>query len=81
MQSKLTIKKIVSRICSSVEKQFAEIEESPIFRKIEILLEAKYWPIDKDSSNFGDEVVKEISLFKNYYPKTIANLTTSCPNG
>ena len=54
-------KETVSRICSSVEKCFAGIQESPIFKNIEVLLDTKSWPIDKDSSNFGDNAVKEIS--------------------
>ena len=54
-------KEIVLRICSRVKKCFAGIQESPIFKNIEVLLDTKSWPIDKDSSNFGDNAVKEIS--------------------
>ena len=54
-------KETVSRICSNVEKRFAGIQESPIFKNIEVLLDTKSWPIDKDSGNFGDEAVKELS--------------------
>ena len=54
-------KETLSRICSSVEKRFAGIQESPIFKNIEVLLDTKSWPIDKDSDNIGDEAVKEIS--------------------
>ena len=61
MQSKFTTKKLYSRICSSVEKRFAGIQGSPIFKNIEVLLDTKSWPIDKDSGNFGDEAAKEIS--------------------
>ena len=60
MQSKLTTKKL-SRICSIVEKCFVGIQESPILKNIEVLLDTKSWPIDKDSNNFRDEAVKEIS--------------------
>ena len=55
-------KETVSRICSSVEKRFAGIQESPIFKNIEVLLDTKSWPIDKDSGNIGDAAVKEISF-------------------
>ena len=54
-------KEPVSRICSSVEKCFAGIQKSPILKNIDVLLDTKSWPIDKDTSNFGDEAVKEIS--------------------
>ena len=54
-------KETVSTICSSVEKCFAGIQQSPIFKNIKVLLDTKSWPIDKDTSNFGDEAVKEIS--------------------
>ena len=60
-------KETVSRICSSVEKCFAGIQESPIFKNIEILLDTKSWPID--SGNFGDEAVKEISHFQELLSK------------
>ena len=60
-------KETVSRICSSVEKCFAGIQESPIFKNIEILLDTKSWPID--SGNFGDEAVQEISHFQELLSK------------
>ena len=40
-------KEPVLRICSSVEKCFAGIQESPIFKNIEVLLDTKSWPVDK----------------------------------
>ena len=40
-------KEIVSRICSRVKKCFAGIQESPIFKNIEVLLDTKSWPVDK----------------------------------
>ena len=54
-------KETVSTICSSVEKRFAGIQQSPVFKNIKVLLDTKSWPIDKDTTNFGDEAVKEIS--------------------
>ena len=62
-------KQTVSRICSSVEKCFAGIQESPIFKNIEVLLDTKSWPKDKDSGNFGDEAVKEICHFQELLSK------------
>ena len=38
-------KETVSGICSSIEKHFAGIQESPIFKNIEVLLDTKSWPI------------------------------------
>ena len=60
-QCKTHYKETVSGICSSVEKRFGGIQESPIFKNIEVLLDKKSWPKDKDSGNFGYEAVKEIS--------------------
>ena len=45
--TKTHYKETVSRICSSVEKRFAGIQESPIFKNIEVLLDTKSWPVDK----------------------------------
>ena len=50
-----------NRICSSIEERFAGIQKSLILKNIEVVLDTKSWPIDKDSGNFGDEAVKETS--------------------
>ena len=73
-------KETASRIYSSAEKRFAGIQESPIFKNIEVSLDTKSWPIDKDSSNFGDEAVKEISShFQELLSKNNCEVDTIMP--
>ena len=60
--TKTHYKETVSRICSSVEKHLAGIQESPIFKNIGILLDTKSWPVDK-SGNFGDETERNTISF------------------
>ena len=55
-------KETVSRICSSVEKRFAGIQKSPIFKNTNVLLNTKSWPIDKDSNNSFSRIVIQKQL-------------------